>query len=243
MQILRARGDVYRWRLPVAYPAPVAQGDALTATHAYRARGSVLAWRQSAANTPVATTAPRRPQVVEARRRGRVWERVGAYIGQTDVYVNLRPRINITTSAAVAPAYTGETDAIVYVTVRALTGMWTGAGVSPETDETNLRSWLPGQRTPLMNRDGTMSAPWYLFFEYLANKRLGGADGASLPDVVATVVEAQTAASVSAAQATLIAQQGQTNAEVLAATIEVVRNGALPGADSIPQPKLTYLEP
>lgn len=60
-----------------------------------------------------------------------------------------------------------------------------------------LKAWLPAQRIPVLDPDGTMSRPWYLFFQYLANQRLGGPNGRDN----AVIVEAVNAANANGTHA------------------------------------------
>jgi hypothetical protein len=113
------------------------------------------------------------------------------------------------------------------------------SNIDAEADS-NLKSWLPPQRVPVVAANGLMSVPWYRFFQYVAEKRLGGASAPSLPDVSANVVAAkQEAVAANAATAT-VAAQVKTNAESLEVVRQVAVNNNLSGAAQIPSVDLTF---
>lgn len=157
-------------------------------------------------------------------------------MASTGAVVYLRPRV----AATYIPAR--STSALTYLTPRVLSGLWTASGVSASADLANLRAWLPPQRTPFAwVTVGGQRLPvyidattWYRFFQFVADVRLGGADGATIPDIVAAVVSSLSQSATTAAVASITAQQTQANAEALAATVQVVQTASLPGSTQIP---------
>lgn len=157
---------------------------------------------------------------------------------EAGVYSLTGADLTITRSATVA-----TTGAYVYIPLRALSGVWTVTGV-PD-DETNLKAWLPPSRQPIayqQNGQWLCDPTWYRFFQYVAEIKLGGANGPTLTAVAETAATtAQTAASAST-QVSAIAQQTQTNAEALAAVKQVAQDNSLSGAEQIPNVQLSPYE-
>lgn len=155
-------------------------------------------------------------------------------MASTGGVVFFRPRSVATTTVNRA------TGAVVFVSFRSTTGLWSRSSVTSSIDQ--LKSLLPGMNVPAIDSQGKFTPSWYRFFDYLVNQYLGGLVLPSVQDIV-TAVEASNATSATVSQQTaLIQQQAQANAEALAATVEVVTNNALPGADQIPPVSRTYLE-
>lgn len=158
----------------------------------------------------------------------------------TGAVMYLRPRLAVETNII-----RGTTGAVLYMPLRLSSGVWEVSGVPvPGSD---LRAWLPPQR----QRFGTVvvdgrphdvyidAASWYKFFQYIAEIKLGGANGASVPELVASLTATQATSATVEALTNAVAVQAQTNAEALSATVEVVNNNALDGADQIPPVRMT----
>lgn len=95
--------------------------------------------------------------------------------------------------------------------------------------------WLPAANVPFLNTDGkTVSRPWYLFLQEMAETRMGGITGTPLPAVQVAVQQTQTqvVATTSAITET-IAYARSIDAATTAIT-QVARDNALTGAGSIP---------
>lgn len=105
--------------------------------------------------------------------------------------------------------------------------------IDQETD-VNLKAWLPPQRVRLVGPDGLMTWEWYRFFQYVANKRLGGPVAPSITDLSTNVIAAKTDAATANANTAALAVQTKTNAEALEVTRQVVVNNSLAGAAQIP---------
>lgn len=105
--------------------------------------------------------------------------------------------------------------------------------INQQTD-VNLKAWLPPQRVRLVGADGLMSWEWYRFFQYVAEKRLGGPTAPSIMDLSSNVIAAKSDAATANANTAALAVQTQTNAEALEVTRQVVVNNNLPGAVQIP---------
>lgn len=155
-------------------------------------------------------------------------------MASTGAVVFFRPRF-VGTSYPIAKA----TGASVYFPVRMLTGIWTTAGI-PQSNLDNLRSLLPAQRSPVVNADRTMTAEWYRFFDFLVNVYLGGPDTPTITDIVSSLESTIQRSTEAAVQAALAQRQTQTNAEALAATVEVVKNNGLTGSSQIPAVATTF---
>lgn len=137
-----------------------------------------------------------------------------------------------------APA-SGSTAAVVYLPTRFLSGPLTSSGVNAATE---LRSFLPGAREKVVDSQGLMNPVWYRFLDQFVNVFAGGVGGLKLSDIVASVeaAQAQTTAAVATTQA--IATQSQTNAEALAAAVQVVQGASLAGSNQIPPVLLSYTD-
>lgn len=136
----------------------------------------------------------------------------------------------------------GETESVWYFPMR-LFAQSSSSTVDATQDLENLRSLLPSQRQQVTNPDGTMNAAWYRFFDFFVNVFAGGPSAPTMADVQAAIENALSELQTQQQTTALIAAQSQTNAEALAATVEVVQNNALTGASSIPSVSRTYLEP
>ena len=141
---------------------------------------------------------------------------------------------------SIAGASAGHsTGAVSFFSVRAVSGLWSTVGVQASADTRGALTWLPRESEPLgiVNKDGTVriSPYWYRFFNTVANVKLGGIDGDTLPDVSATVTATIETAAAAEAQVSVLAQQTQTNAESLYVVRNVVKQASLAGSDQIPE--------
>lgn len=82
---------------------------------------------------------------------------------------------------------------------------------------------------------------YYGFLHTVAEQKLGGINGSTLPDVVTAVETTISQAADVSSTTAAVAQQVQANADALAATIAVAQNNSLVGANDIP-PAQTYTE-
>lgn len=135
-----------------------------------------------------------------------------------------------------------STESLYYFPLREFAVASSGS-VDSTQDLENLRSLLPSQRQQVTNADGTMAAPWYRFFDFFVNVFAGGPSAPTMADVQAAIERALTDLQAQQQTVALVAAQSQTNAEALAATVEVVQNNSLSGSSSIPAVSRTYLEP
>lgn len=55
---------------------------------------------------------------------------------------------------------------------------WIGSNAKPKDV-----NWIPSATVKVLNDNGTMAKPWYLFFKEIADRRLGGISAESLPQV------------------------------------------------------------
>ena len=135
------------------------------------------------------------------------------------------------------PSVIQTSSAVFYVPIRMVSGLWSTSGITASADLENLQAWLPPQRQPIAYQQGGQwfcDPTWYRFFQFVAEIKLGGVSGPTLPDVVTTVTETQATAAAASASVTEIAQQTTANAEALAATVQVAVVNSLTGADQIP---------
>ena len=152
----------------------------------------------------------------------------------TGAVLYLRPRIE----ASVTPGR--RSGAVLFLSFRAATGVFTSVGVDPGSDNTNLRAFLPHSRQPVLNADGTMNPAWYRFFQMFVDVFLGGAGAYTLQDIIDAVTTVQSDATVLAATTAAVQQQAQTNAEALAAARQVILDNSLTGASAIPEVQIGY---
>ena len=142
----------------------------------------------------------------------------------------------------------GSTGAVIYLPLRVVTGRWSTSGVTASEDLTNTLKWLPPSRQPIgwvtiggQRHPVQIDSTWFGFLHTVAEQKLGGVNGSTLPDVV-TAVETTISQAADASTATAaVAQQAQANADALAATIAVVQGNSLVGSTEIP-PAQTYTE-
>ena len=138
-----------------------------------------------------------------------------------------------------------STDAVVYIAVRAISGLWTANDVDSQ-DRTNLRSFLPAGRVPIgyVNNDRSQpvyidSVTWFKWAEEVT-RILGIREGApTLQEIVNSVIAALETAQEQASQVAAIRAQATTNAAALDAQRQVSINNALTGADQIPPVQLS----
>lgn len=83
-------------------------------------------------------------------------------------------------------------------------------------------------------KTGRPSPRFYQFIREIAENRLGGIDGASIPTVQTTVTQTQAEVVATSTFARNVSIYAQGIAAAVDATTEVARNNALTGADGIP---------
>lgn len=86
---------------------------------------------------------------------------------------------------------------------------------------------VDSQGNVAVNRD------WYRFLEGFFNK-MGGPQGASIPDLTSTVVDTRSQAITAVNGVSAVSQQVDANAQTLAATVQVAQNNSLVGSTQIP---------
>jgi hypothetical protein len=145
------------------------------------------------------------------------------------------------------PSLIQHSGAVFYIPIRMVSGLWSATGITASANLENLQAWLPPRRQPMgwVTIGGTRyPVDWddtlYRFLQFVSEIKLGGIAGPTLPDVVTTVTETQATAAAASASVTELAQQTTTNAEALAATVQVVTVNSLSGANQIPQVSLRY---
>lgn len=154
-------------------------------------------------------------------------------MASTGAVCYVRPR-------AVAAGSSGRgTGAIAYLSVRSVSGLWSVPGVQASQDTRGALTWLPSESQPLgfVNKDGSVriNPYWYRFFNTVANVKLGGINGATVPDVASTVTATIETAAAAEAQVAAVTQQVQTNAEAAYVMRNVIKQASLAGSDQIPE--------
>lgn len=134
-----------------------------------------------------------------------------------------------------------QSGAVVYYAFRQSSGFYAaGAGVDTTQTDTQNKAWLPPAQVPVVDQSGRMTGPWYRFFDYLANRKVGR-ESPTVGDLVSSVESSQAAVTAVVATVQDVADTTLQNAQSLATTVEVVRNNSLAGASQIPQAKLSLL--
>lgn len=161
-------------------------------------------------------------------------------MASTGAVLYVRPRI---TSGVVSARSTG---AVLYVPLRMVAGVYQ-TGVVDSADRRMSDAWLPSANVPIgwVNVDGKRLPvhidvhSWYRFLNTVAEVKLGGFTGNTVPDVVTAVETTQTAAVSASRLVAAVASQAQTNAEALDAARQVIVNNSLTGASQIPAVQLS----
>jgi hypothetical protein len=115
-------------------------------------------------------------------------------------------------------------------------------GALTGNDSARTKNWLPPVREPIgyftdangQKQDIFISDQWYRFFDELAQRRLGGVNGAAITDVQANVETVQASVTDTASLVTDVAQQTQASQIALLSTKAVLIHAGVQGASSIP---------
>lgn len=149
-----------------------------------------------------------------------------------------------TFSAYLRPyAQAGNRGFVVHVPIRALSGVYSGAGISSQRNLRGLKSFLPSINVPIDSAGNKMSPEWYTFFHYFVNVFTDLSSAVTLADVKQALVTEQAQAAYTAAMALSSSQQVMQNAQATAALREVVQTAALPGSTQVPPVQLVPAEP
>ena len=144
--------------------------------------------------------------------------------------------------ALAATTASRTTGAVVYISPRFISGLYSASSVTASVDLNNQRPNLPPARAPIgwyTTPDGKrypveMDSQWWNFWRFMHETRLGGINGATLPDVVSSVETTQAQSATTSATVVAVQQQTQANAESLDVARQVIVNNALVGANQIP---------
>jgi hypothetical protein len=133
------------------------------------------------------------------------------------------------------------TGAALYISPRFVSSLYSATSVTASSDLSNQRPNLPPARSPVgwVTVDGKrlpveFDAQFWNFLRFQHEVKLGGMNGATLPDVVTTVETTQAQSATTSQTVVAVAQQAQANAESLDVARQVLRNSTLTGADQIP---------
>lgn len=97
-----------------------------------------------------------------------------------------------------------------------------------------LEDWLPRiDEKPIDPRTGLFTRRWYNYFRMIG-ERLGGVQGASIPQIVESVTQTQTQAASTTAYAAQVGTYAQGIAATVTAVTEVAQTNELSGSTSIP---------
>jgi hypothetical protein len=131
-----------------------------------------------------------------------------------------------------------STASSLYLALRFISGKYTaGAFQNDSAAFTTKKVIKPRGDVPLVDpQTGMIAISWDRYFDYI-DAKLGGPLGPSVKDTQTNVVAVQKAVSTQAAIITDLTQQATSNAESLAATIEVAKLNNLDKADQIPPAK------
>jgi hypothetical protein len=157
-------------------------------------------------------------------------------MASTGAVLYVRPRITAGVSAG------RSTGAVLYVPMRAVAGVYQ-TSVVDSADRRFADAWLPSAGNPLAwVMVGGQRLPvyidvqsWYRFLVTVAEVKLGGFGGNTVPDVVAAVENTQAESVINAQRVAAVVVQAAANAEALDVTRQVVQNNALTGSDQIPR--------
>lgn len=75
---------------------------------------------------------------------------------------------------------------------------------------------------------------WYLFISDLINRRLGGSNAPTIPDIVNALLAMQGQGSAVATQTAALSQVVMANSAATSAAVEVIQSAAIPGSAQIP---------
>lgn len=112
-----------------------------------------------------------------------------------------------------------------------------GAGVQQSASSANKKLQLPNTMViGKLQPDGSVliDPNWWKFFHDQFEERLGGTQGASIPDLSTTVVDTRSQAITAQNGVAAVSQQVDANAQSLGAVVQVAQNNSLTGSKQIP---------
>lgn len=111
-----------------------------------------------------------------------------------------------------------------------------GTGIVQSANAANLKLQLPTSLVigTINGQPVLMDASWFRFFHDLFIERMGGPQGASIPDLSTTVVDTRAQAITAQNGVAAVSQQVNANAQALGVTVQVAQNNSLTGASQIP---------
>jgi len=96
--------------------------------------------------------------------------------------------------------------------------------------------WLPRADEVWFDpKTGRPTRRFYQFMREIAEERLGGVQGATVPQVQTSVINTQAEVAATTTYATQVGQYAQGVAATVAATAEVAQDAGLSGAETIPE--------
>jgi hypothetical protein len=134
-------------------------------------------------------------------------------------------------------------DALFYIPLRVVSGLYSRTGVTPNRDLRNLRSYLPSASVPIADKDGRINQQWYSFLNYFVNVYTDFNSAITVSDLAQQIEIDQAMATATRAEQAAMAQQANANAQVIASLREVSQSADLAGAAQIPPPQMTPAEP
>jgi hypothetical protein len=134
-----------------------------------------------------------------------------------------------------------STAAVLFVPWRGVSGLFSSSGITSATAK-NLKSWKPSALAPVVDDKGCITPAWNKFIDYLIETVLGGASAPTLPQVQRSIGYSEAQSLIVNAVAAALQQQVQSNAQSLAAAVEVLKSNTLTGAVQIPTVQLQPID-
>jgi hypothetical protein len=154
-------------------------------------------------------------------------------MASTGAVLYVKPRAFVTVSA------NHKTSAVLYLSARFLSGIYTATGVTASANLRGRKSWMPHRGERWVDEQGRPTDEFFRFVDYLANTMIGGPSGATLPDVVETVTTTQAQASTVAEVVAGVSQQVVQNAEAGAVLREAAVTAGVATAAALPPFQIT----
>lgn len=106
---------------------------------------------------------------------------------------------------------------------------WVGSVAKPKDV-----NWIPSANVKVLNDNGTMAKPWYLFFKEIADNRLGGISAESVPQVAVKQDQVNSYLVEVQSGVTSMGVQVSTITDAVNTQTEVSKANSLSGSDQIP---------
>lgn len=132
------------------------------------------------------------------------------------------------------PTKHGSADCSTYSGINSAASRVAWAGTSSPREKLD---WLPRADEQWFDpKTGRPSRRFYQFIREIAEVRLGGVQGRTVPQVHSDVVQTQATTTATVSYATQLGQYAQGVAATAAATLQVLKDNAEPSAETVPAP-------